>query len=349
MVRSIRPADRGPATIKDVARESGVCMKTVSNVINSPEIVKSATRQRVLEAIEALDYRPCAAARSLVTHRRNLIGLLLFDITNPAYPEIAEVIINLARKAGFTVLVCNAGRDPGEEDRYIDLLIEQHVDGVIVSVQRWEGTAVAALVRRGIKVVQLNRRSAEVSAPYVGVANENGGNLATKHLLDLGHRRIGFVRGVAYASTSQEREAGYLRALGEYGIAADPSLIVRGEFSVGSTREAARALLARQDRPTAIFAASDLMALGVMDAAAELGLRIPEDLALVGFDDIPLATNAAISLTTVRGGLGQLGEEAIELLLQLINDGSNADEAAPVQRILPVTLQVRRSSGGHIG
>lgn len=348
MSRSSRAGEKRPVTIKDVARRAGVCNKTISNVINSPEIVKPETRQRVLRAIQDLDYRPNAAARSLVTRRRHLIGLVLFDITNPTYPEITEVVINMAREAGFTVLVCSTGRDPADEDRYVDLLIEQQVDGVLIAVQRADSQTAEVLMQRGIKVVLLNRRCADVALPYVGLDNENGGYLATKHLLDLGHRRIAFIRGVEYSSTSQEREAGYLRALRESGISRDPDLIVCGDYSATTTLEKAKELLACEDRPSAIFAAADVMALAVMDAAVGMGLRIPEDVAIVGFDDLPLASNSVISLTSVHGGVSAMAEEATRILFELINHPADSSVGNQVQKILPVVLQIRRSSGGPI-
>lgn len=332
-----------PVTIKDVARLAGVSPKTVSNVVNNRPVVKPTTRQRVLDAIRALDYHPSALARGMVTRSRRLIGLVLADITNPAYPEMVEGVASLARQAGFMVMLCNTGRDPDEEQRYVHLLIEQRVDGVIIASSRMDSQAAEMLTSAGIKVVLFNRHPEQYSVSFVGVDNEGGGYLATRHLLDLGHRRIAFIRGTRGASTSIEREQGYRRALGEYGIEPDPELIGWGDYHPEVARTAADLLLRMKNRPTAVFAANDVMALSVIDAATSLGLRVPEDLAVVGFDDIAIASHRLIGLSTIHGDLGQLSREATTLLLEAVN--GNLTE--PVRKILPVYLVVRRTCGAQ--
>ena len=336
-------------TIIDVAHKAGVSPKTVSNVVNDRPVVRQTTRERVQQVIRELEYRPCAAARSLVTRTRRLIGFLLADINNPAYPEMVEAIASQARQNGFMLLLCNTGRDPVEEDHYVNLLIEQQVDGVIISSSRADSRAARVLSRRGIQVVLFNRYPKDFTENYVGVDNEGGAYSATMHLLKLGHRRIAFFRGEPGSSTSEEREAGFRRALQEIGAAADEGLFLLGDFRVGKSREAAKELLSRSYRPTAIVAANDVMAIAVMDVALRLGLRVPEDLAVVGFDDIPIASSSPISLTTVRSDLRTMAEEATRLLLELIRDPNHPGHLKPIRKILPVTLQIRRTCGGRLG
>lgn len=332
-----------PVTIKDVARLANVSPKTVSNVVNNRPVVKPATRERVLQAIRELNYYPSAVARGMVTRSRRLIGLVLADITNPAYPEMVEGVASLARQAGFMVMLCNTGRDPDEEDRYVHLLIEQRVDGVIIASSRMDSRAAETLSSAGIKVVLFNRHPERYSVSFVGVDNEHGGYLATRHLLELGHRRVAFIRGTRGASTSIEREQGYRRALAEFGIEPNPELIGWGDYHPDVARTTADLLLRMKNRPTAVFAANDVMALSVIDAATALGLRVPEDVAVVGFDDIAIASHRLVGLSTIHGDLGQLSREAMTLLLETI--GGNLTE--PVRKILPVYLVVRRTCGGR--
>jgi len=333
-------------TIKEVALKAGVCIKTISNVVNNPGIVKMATRERVLQAIAELDYRPSAAARALVTRSRRLIGFLLSDVTNPAYPEMVEVVTALARQKGFMLLLCNTGRDSVEEERYLDLLIEQQADGVIISSASADSRSMDILSKRGIRVVLFNRRPARYSVNYIGVDNEGGGHAAVIHLIKAGHRRIAFIRGDVGSSTSEEREQGYRRAHAESGIDVDESLVVLGDYRTEQASRASSELLTRTDRPSAVFAANDVMALSVIDTANSIGLRVPEDLAVVGFDDIPIASNSMIGLTTVRSNLRDLAGEATRLLFDLIENPEHPRNQNPEDRILPVSLKIRRSCGG---
>jgi LacI family transcriptional regulator len=335
-------------TIKDVALKAGVSFKTVSNVVNNPSIVKLFTRKRVLQVIRDLDYRPSAAARALVTHSRRLISLIISDVTNPAYPEMIEVIAWLARQKGFMLLLCNTGRDPDEENNYLDLISEQQADGVIIACSNIDSNSADILTKRGIKVVLFNRRPFKYSVHYVGVDNEGGGYAATNHLIKMGHRHIAFIRGAIKASTSFEREQGYRRALSDNSIPVDESLIVLGDYRAEEVSRVSTELLKREDRPSAIFAANDVMALAAIDTANQSGLRVPEDLAIIGFDDIPIASNSMVGLSTVRSNIRSLAEEAAKLLFELIENAEHPYPIPPVEKILPVSLQIRRTCGGSI-
>lgn len=324
---------------------AGVSPKTVSNVVNNRPVVRPETSERVLQAIRELDYRPSAIARSMVTRTRRMIGFILPDIKNPGYPELVEASASQTRKSGFMLLLCNTGRDIEQEAQYLDLLIEHQVDGVILSESRMDSRAADILTRRGIQVVLVNRHPREFGVNYFGVDNEGGAYAATRHLLSLGHRRIVHLRGEPGTSTSEEREAGFRRALQEFGLPVDEDRFFLGDFRVRTSREAAERFLSLPERPTAVFAANDVTAIAVIDVALRRGLRVPEDLAVVGFDDIPIASSSQIALTTVRGDLRLIAEQATQLLLELIRDPQHPRHASPEQRILPVTLKVRRTCG----
>jgi LacI family transcriptional regulator len=260
---------------------------------------------------------------------------------------MVEAIASLTRQSGFMLLLCNTGRDPVEEEHYLNLLIEQQADGVIISSSRADSRAAELLTRHGIEVVLFNRHPDRFDVNYVGVDNEGGAYTATRHLLNLGHRRIAFLRGEPGSSTSEERETGFRRALADHGLAVTEDLFYHGDFRVGASREAAARMLSGPERPSAVVAANDVMAIAVMDVALRLGLRVPQEVAVVGFDDIPIASSGPIALTTVRTDLRTLAEEATRLLLDLIRDPDHPGHQNPVRRILPVTLQIRRTCGAR--
>ncbi len=260
------------ATINDVAKRAGVSPKTVSNVINARPHVREETRSRVLQAVEELGYHPDIAARSLVTKRRNLIGFMLWDILNPAYTEMVEIIIGKAREAGYMVILGNVARDPSEEDRLATLLIERRVDGAILASTTEDSEVPNRLMAAGVPVVMVSRYVDNSSADYVGVDNRGGGYLVTQHLLRVGHERIAFIRGAQAASTSRDREDGYRSALEEHGIAYEPALVAEGQYTSRGAYEAAHRLLTLRDRPTAIVCANDVMAIAAIDAVSDAGL-----------------------------------------------------------------------------
>jgi DNA-binding LacI/PurR family transcriptional regulator len=332
-------------TIVDVARKAGVSPKTVSNVVNDRPVVKPETREKVLRVIRSLEYRPSAVARSLVTRSRRMIGFILTDIKNPGFPELVEASANIARQNGFMLLLCNAGRDPNEETRFVDLLIEEQVDGVIISSSLEGSEAADTLARRGIAVVLVNRHPRKINVNFFGVENEVGGYVATRHLLSLGHRRIVHLRGEPETSTSQEREAGFRRAMQESGLPVDEGKFFLGDFLAEASREAATRFLSTVERPTAVFAANDVMAIAVIDVALQMGMRVPQDLAVVGFDDIPIASTSPIGLTTIHTDLRLISEQATHLLLDMIRDPEHPRHLDPQKHILPVALRIRRTCG----
>lgn len=332
-------------TIVDVAQKAGVSPKTVSNVVNERPVVKPETKARVNRAIRSLEYRPSAVARSLVTRNRRMIGFILTDIKNPGFPELVEASANVARQNGFMLLLCNAGRDPNEETRFVDLLIEEQVDGVVISSSLADSRAADTLTRRGIAVVLVCRHPREFNVNFFGADNEVGGYIATRHLLSLGHRRIVHLRGEPGTSTSQEREEGFRRAMQEFGLPVDASSFYLGDFLAEASQEAAARFLSAAQRPTAVFAANDVMAIAVIDVALQMGIRVPQDLAVVGFDDIPIASSSPIGLTTIHSDLRLMSEQATKLLLDMIRDPEHPRHLDPQKHILPVALRMRQTCG----
>jgi LacI family transcriptional regulator len=332
-------------TIVDVARRARVSASTVSHVINGTRAVAPATRRRVEAAIAAVAYRPNALARSLRSGRSHTLGLLLPDSGNPFFAEVGREIQLAAFDAGLSVFLCNTENDPEKEQRSVGVLTRTRVDGLVLVAVDDRGDALRALVRQRVPVVVMDRERPDLALDTVLTDHREGGRLATRHLAALGHRRIGVVAGPRGLSPSELRLAGHRRALAEAGLPAAPELVRHGDFHPESGRAAARALLALARPPTAILACNDLMAMGVLRAAAEAGRRVPEDLAVVGYDDIELAAFTVPPLTTVAQPRREMGRAAVRLLVNRLADPG----LPPQQALLPVALAVRRSCGAAAG
>lgn len=331
-------------TIRDVARAAGVSPATVSRALNGSGYVSPETRQRVLDAAARLGFTPSYIARSLVRKATRTLGLLVPDITNPYFPAIARGVEDAAARAGYSVVLCNTDGDPDHEEDYIQFLRERQVDGLVLIAS---SPRAGELVARGDAppVVFVDRVPPGARADVVVVDNRRGMLEATRHLLALGHRRIGFVAGRVGSGTAEERLAGYLAALGEAGIAPDSRYIAPGDFTFQGGYQAARGLLSLPDRPTAVVAANDLMAVGVCRAALEAGLRIPRDLAVVGYDDIPMAELIHPPLTTVAQPTYQMGELAARLLMERLEGRAGPE---PRRVVLEARLVVRESCGAAL-
>jgi LacI family transcriptional regulator len=327
-------------TIRDVAKLAGVSIATVSRVANaSQHPVQEQTRRRVLAAIEQLDYRPNALARGLLSKRSGTIGLLVPDIANPYYADIVRGIEDTVSSAGYTVIICNTDRQPQKVEGYLTLLQEKQCDGIIFAGGgRRGGQRLSSLPDLGIKVVLIGRH--DVDLPAVAVDNRGGAHGATSHLIRQGHRRIGFIGGPPESTTTQDRQAGFETALSEQRISPDRRYLRYGDLRPQGGYQAMRELLELTERPTAVLIANDLMALGAIKAIRDEGLSIPRDLAVVGFDDILMASYMDPSLSTVAVPMYQLGQEAARTMLGLLR----GDGDSPA-KTLPTKLVVRRSSG----
>jgi LacI family transcriptional regulator len=328
------------STIREVASRAGVSPTTVSHVINNTRFVSADARQRVLDAMSELNYRPNVLARSLRRGETHTLGLILPDSANPFFAEIARAIEDVAFSAGYSVIIGNSENQLSKEQIYVEVLVNKQVDGLIFVTTGDQSSSLESLVRDGLPVVVVDRRLSGLQVDTVLTDNLQGGLSATRYLLELGHRRIACVTGPSNLTPSAERVIGYRRALEEYGVSPDENLILRGNFHPDSGYRATLELLRCQPPPTAIFVCNDMMAIGALRALGEAGLRVPEHCSLVGFDDIELASYVIPPLTTIGQDKTALAEAAVTLLLERI-----ADPDLPAQnRVLPTKLIERLST-----
>ncbi|MFI9648126.1 LacI family DNA-binding transcriptional regulator [Streptomyces sp. NPDC052040] len=331
--------------IKDVARAAGVSVGTVSNVINRPASVAAETRARVQSVIERLGYVRSESARQLRAGRSRIVGLLVLDMGNPFFVDVARGAERAVRQAGLGVMVCNSAQDPAEEAEYLSLFAEQRVRGVLLSPADATGGTIEAFRRHGIPFVLVDRVADGTTECSVSVDDVAGGALAVRHLLDAGHRSLAFVSGPPGLTQVRDRRIGALNALAEAGLGPGALReLPTGRLDVAAGRDAGARLLGLADRPTAVFCANDLLALGVLQALYAAGVKVPEDLALVGYDDIEFAAAAAVPLTSVRQPAATLGALAARLLLEETGTGPDAGQHEHRRIVLQPELVVRRSS-----
>ncbi|MFI6762278.1 LacI family DNA-binding transcriptional regulator [Micromonospora sp. NPDC050417] len=335
----------GPAvSIRDVATRAGVSVGTVSNVLNRPDIVAASTRTRVLAAISELGFVPNDAARQLRRGRGRTLGLVVLDVANPFFTDVAKGVEEATGAAGMAVIFCNSDGDPVRESAYLDLLEEQRVQGVLITPVDDANERLVRLRDRGVLVVLLDRRSTRPDVCSVSVDDRLGGELAARHLVETGHRQIAFVGGPWRLEQVRDRYAGALGALREAGL--DEDQLRRFDTpspTVAAGRDAAARILGqpRSARATAVFCANDLLALGVLQELTRQQVRVPEEIALVGYDDIEFAAAAAVPLSSVRQPRQRLGRTAAALMLEESNDPTVHQHQ---QVIFEPELVVRESS-----
>lgn len=327
-------------TMHDVARRAGVSVTSVSHVINNTRPVSDELRQRVLAAMEELGYQPNQLARSLRRGQSHTLGIIIPDNVNPFFAEVARGIEDFSFQNGYSLILCNSDSDLQKELHYAGVLVEKQVDGIVFVAAGHSMEQVVGLQRRQVPVVVVDRELQGVAADTVLADNQRGGWLATRHLLDLGHRRIGCITGPSDLTPSADRVAGYRQALAEAGLPVAEELVVRGDFHYEGGYRAAQQLLSLPDPPTALFACNDLMAVGAIRGAADLGRSVPADLSVVGFDDISLASYTNPPLTTVAQPMYEIGALAARLLTERIG----GLQIAPRRYVLNVRLVVRRST-----
>ena len=353
----------GSGTIADVTKQAGVSTATVSHVINNTRFVSDATRRKVNEAILALNYTPSAVARSLVTNVSHIIGVVVSDITNPFFPAAVRGIENEALSHRYNMVLGNTDEYPAREADIIYLLAKQRIAGLIIAPTGVHCPPLLAMAESGVPIVQIDRTSPGLAAPLVGVDNEEGAYQAVSYLIGLGHRRIACLLGIEAISTQAERLKGWKRALLEATLPIEEDLIVRADprfygtlpdaaGTVAPVRpaperekmpgvdEALRSLLEGPRPPSAVFALTNQLALSTLYALKARGLRFPEDISLVSFDDPDWAPLFSPPLTTVRQPAYQLGQAAADLLMSLINH-----EPVEPPPPLRVVLMKRASSG----
>jgi LacI family transcriptional regulator len=327
-------------TIREVAESAGVSYATVSHVINNTRLVSPETRERVLAAMAALNYRPNALARSLRQGKTNTLGLVLPDSANPFFAEISRSIEDEAFKKGYSVFLCNTELDTQRELFYVDVLSKKQVDGIIFVAAGDQADSLDFLLQRNMPVVMIDRDVPNVEVDAVLTDNQLGGFLATRHLIELGHTRIACIAGPTNITPSAERIIGYRTALEQAGIKIDDDLIVCGDYHAQSGMQLTHSLLRRDPRPTAIFALNDLMALGALRAAAEAGCTVPRDLAIIGYDDLDIAQFSNPPLTTIAQPKKEVGARAVNMLVDRISHKSRP----PSRLVLAPALIVRRST-----
>lgn len=326
--------------MRDVAERAGVSVTTVSHVINKTRPVSDELRKRVLAVMAELGYQPNLLARSLRRGQTHTIGVIVPDSADPYFAEVARGIEDASLKQGYSIILCNSDNDLDKGQFYINVLTEKQVDGILFVSVDVSTDHIRALQARRMPLVLVEREVVGVEADSVTTDNAKGGWLATQHLLDLGHRRIGCIAGPSDFTPSAERVTSYHRALKEAGIPMDKALIITGDFQHKSGYQAARRLLTMDDPPTAIFACNDVMAVAAMSAAAELGQQVPTDLSVVGFDDVRLAAFANPPLTTIVRPKFEMGSLAVTMLLERIHD----TDLPPRQHMLDTSLLIRKSS-----
>jgi len=333
--------------LEDIAKLAGVSRSTVSRVVNDSPHVSAATRKRVEKIIQNNGYHPNAAARSLASQRTNMIGLVIprstsAFFTDPYFPQLTQGVSFACNNHHLTLSLFLVGNQDQEDENEITprLLRRGMLDGILLQSGNSDDNLFRRLISSHLPVLVLGRPFEEKSVNYIDVDNVSAAKQATTHLISLGYQRIGMITGAIHSTTSIDRQAGFVQAMSEAGREIDPSLIAEGDFSENSGYIAMKKLL--PFRPDAIFAQSDVMAIGAMRAVQEAGLEIPKDVAFVGFDDLPVASTLPIKLTTVHQPITHFGIKAVDLLIDMIEKGTK-----PAKRmILDTELVIRDTCGG---
>jgi len=331
------------ATIRDVARASNVSIATVSRVFNNSPLVSEETRQRVVAAASTLGYWPNGIARSLITNRTHTLGLLLPDLHGEFFSEVIHGVDLLSREKGFHLLV---SRSSGNAEELTDALrsMRGRVDGLVVMAPDVDASRALRHSAGSVPIVLLNPEVMLPGCDTISIGNAQGAHAVVRHLIGLGHRRIATITGPTQNIDARQRLEGYRSALREGGAEASPDLEFHGDFTERSGYEAALEMLRQQGRPTAVFVANDHMAVGVLGALQEAGMRVPDDIALAGFDDIQMARYLTPPLTTVHVDMLRMGQRAVQLLLDPERVTGPAEGR---HEVLATTLVVRASCGAN--
>lgn len=329
------------ATVRDVARRAGVSVSTVSHVLNQTRFVSDDLRERVLAAMRDLDYEPNAVARMLSLRRSNALGLIVSDIRNPFFASVARGVEDVAQEHGYTVVLCNSDEDLTKETACLRALQTRQVDGVLLASAGVADEYLTRLAQAGYPVVLVDRKLPDLDLPSVVLDNEGAAYRAVQHLVECGYRRIGMLSGRPSISTTTERIAGYQRALREAGLMVDDALVVSGESTREGGARATLELLDLDPPPDAIFSGNNLMSIGALEAIASRRLLVPDDVALVGFDDVPWSDAFRPHLTTVAQPTYELGRQAALMLVDLLR---SPGVSALRRVVLDGTLVIRESA-----
>lgn len=326
-------------TIYDVAKAAGVSIATVSKVINRTGRISEKTRLKVTQVMEELRYQPSMVASALTGKRMNTIGLLIKDLANPFFAEVARAVEDRGQELGFSVVMCSTDNDSDKEAGYIALLKQKKVDGIIVAAGFRNDDALKDLIRDHVPVALISQEIPELAIDSVSVDDFLGGYLVTSHLLSLGHRHIAMIAEDGRSSNGRIR--GYRRALQEAGIAFDVDMLVTCDASVEEGFRHGGRFMDAEHPPTAIFASNDMLAIGVMKAARERNVKIPDDLSVAGFDNTILAAFVDPPLTSVAQPIQEMGRRVVDLLVQSMENGNKTKQRV----VLRPELVVRQSTG----
>ncbi|GAB7388914.1 catabolite control protein A [Bacillaceae bacterium] len=330
-----------PVTIYDVAREAGVSMATVSRVVNGNPNVKPSTRKKVLAAIEKLGYRPNAVARGLASKRTTTVGVVVPDIARAFFAELARGIDDIANMYKYNIILCDSDQNPDKELQLINTLLEKQVDGLLFMGRRMTDEHMRIFQTSPVPIVLSATKDPEDKLPSVNIDQFQAAYDATKFFIDGGHKRIAMVTGpLEDPIGGLLRFEGYKRALADAGIPFDETLVRSGNYRYESGHRAASEFLALPERPTAIFVAGDEMGVGVIHGVQDAGLRVPEDIEVIGFDNIRLAEMVRPKLTTVVQPLYDIGAVSMRLLTKLMNNEKVEQHSV----ILPHRIEVRQST-----
>ncbi|MBU2439328.1 LacI family transcriptional regulator, partial [bacterium] len=305
-------------TIKDVAELVGVHPSTVSRVINDDSRISEKTREKVFLIIKKLGYTPNAIARGLKTKRTHTLGMLIPDITNPFFAEIARGVEDAANKNDFNIILCNTDDRLKKERTYLEILRGKRVDGLILGTAHIKDKSILELEKNNFPYILVSRNIEELDKNCVIVDDEAGGIMATEYLIKLGHRRIAHITGPLKTRSALNRLKGYKLAFKKYEIEYRDELVGEGDFRIKGGYQVMKRFLKLAEPPTAIFAANDLLALGAMQAIQKKNFHIPEDFSVIGFNDIELASFVYPALTTIRQPMLEMGALAVKMLLRII-------------------------------
>ncbi|WP_198162665.1 LacI family DNA-binding transcriptional regulator [Halobacillus mangrovi] len=323
-------------TIKDVAKVANVSISTVSRVLNNSGYTSASTKEKVHKAVDELKFQKNMVATAMIKKQTSTLGLIIPDIKNIFYGELTRAIEDEAHKHGFNVILCNTDNDLSKESEYLNFLLRKGIDGIIFSTPEINDRNVREIMktRPDLPLIILGSQVKDVRLDEVLVDNFEGGYQATKHLLELGHQKVGYIGGQPDSYSTVERYKGYQEALEDYKVKLNNNYVKLDEFKIHSGYNKGLEMLSRKDRPTAIFAGNDAIAVGIYKAARELGLNVPEQLSVIGFDDSQFAEIVDPELTTIRTPISEMGQKTVELIVKIVKEGKNFKETVTFQPTL---------------
>ena len=328
-------------TLKNIAEVLGLSYSTVSRALNNNPHVNQKTKAQILKVAEEMGYRPNLFAKGLVKRKSNILGVLVYDFRNTFYGDFTRIIQDMAEEAGYIVIQANTDDKPEKTELLVNSMMSIGVDGMIFGSVRSDDVIVKNLIKEGFPVVLANRRLDENIGDYVIIDNQYGAYMAVNHLIHLRRRRIGMIKGPEETSTGKERFLGYMKALKDNGLEPDEDLIKPGTYTQESGHQWARRMMRQQHPPDAIFCGDDEIALGVIRAVEELGLSVPKDVAVVGFDDSNISSHPRIQLTTVSQDFRRMATIALDTVVRRIENPSSKNKHI----ILQPNLIIRKSCG----